>query len=63
MSQQVSISLEKDHIRAVERYGKKIGVTKFSVILQAIIHQFDAQQKAAEKDQAAQEAAAQTQPA
>lgn len=50
MAQQVSISLEKDHIRAVERYGKKIGVGKFSVVLQAIITQFDQQQKAADFD-------------
>lgn len=50
MAQQVSISLENEHIRAVERYGKKIGVSKFSVALQAIIHQFDQQQKAAETE-------------
>lgn len=50
MSQQVSISLDKEHVRAVERYGKKIGVTKFSVILQAIITQFDQQQKASEAE-------------
>lgn len=46
MAQKVSVSLEPKHIRAVERYGRKIGVKAFSTALQAIIHQFDQQQKA-----------------
>lgn len=47
MAQQVSVSLDEKHIKIVERYGRKIGVSKFSVALQAIIHQFDQTQKAA----------------
>lgn len=41
MSQKISVSLEQKHIRAIERYGKKIGVAAFSTALQALIHKFE----------------------
>lgn len=46
-AQKVSISLHPQHIRAVERYGREIGVDKFSVALQMIIHQFEQSRKEA----------------
>ncbi len=51
MAEKISISLDEKHIRIVERYGKKIGISAFSTALQAILHQFDQQQKAAEADE------------
>jgi hypothetical protein len=47
VAKQVSVSLDEAHVRVVRRYMRKVGVTKFSVALQAIIHQWDQQQKAA----------------
>lgn len=48
MAKQVSVSLEPEHVRIIERFGKKTGIKSFSGSLQSIIHQFDQQQKAAE---------------
>lgn len=50
MSEKMSISLEKEHVRVVERFGARIGVKQFSTALQALIHQFDQQQKSADAD-------------
>lgn len=41
MAEKISVSLEQKHIRAIERYGKKIGVSAFSTALQALIHRFE----------------------
>ena len=43
MAKQVSITLEKEHIRIVRQYGKELGITKFSTALQSLIKQFDKQ--------------------
>jgi len=48
MAQKMSISLEDRHVRIIERFGKKMGISAFSTALQALIHQFDQQQKTAE---------------
>jgi len=52
MAEKISVSLQKEHIRAVERFGKRSGINSFSGALQVIIHQFDQQQKAAEAPKA-----------
>lgn len=63
MAEKLSISLRKEHIRAVERFGRRAGISSFSGALQAIIHTVDQQQKAAEAEkqttESAQPAAAQ----
>lgn len=56
---QVSVSLEPQHVKIVERYAKKMGIKAFSVALQSILHQFDQQQKAAEVPTQAEQSAAQ----
>lgn len=48
MAEKLSVSLDPKHIKIVERHGRKIGVSAFSTALQALIHEFDQQQRAAE---------------
>ena len=63
MSEKISVSLEPQHVRIVERFGKKTGIKQFSTALQALIFQFDQLQKAADPAKAADQpetAAAQT---
>lgn len=45
MTERLSITLEKEHIRIVERHAKKAGIKAFSTALQSLIHQFDQLQK------------------
>lgn len=51
MSQRLSISLQPNHIRSVERYGKSIGINSFSTALQALIHKFEELQREDSKDE------------
>jgi|GEM_PF-3549995 len=46
MSEKISVSLEQKHRQIISRYGKKIGVTKRSTTLQALLVKFDQYEKA-----------------
>lgn len=40
MAKKISVSLEKEHIKAVKDFGRKLGIRQFSTALQAMIHHF-----------------------
>ena len=42
----INVSLGPEHVRIIERYGKRVGIRQFSTALQSLLHQFDQQQKA-----------------
>jgi hypothetical protein len=46
MYSKTSVSLEEKHRRIIRRYGKKIGVPKFSSALQAMIVRFEQYEQA-----------------
>lgn len=52
MAERFSITLEPEHKKVVQRFQRRVGISTFSGALQAIIHQFDAQQKSQEQAQA-----------